>query len=191
MVMRIFKKEGNRMSFSGWVVFPFWMVLVLLLAPVRGSTAELSAASDVDAYLQEGHWRFDGYFDFTKNFNRAQDQSEISTALLGEYFVVDRLAVGVIFGLDWTTFDETVAVIGPAADFYFWKKERLASFVGVDYRFGLTDVTVTGVAQGRAGIQYFFHPAAAVGPVFFFRHYISEIVDYQRLGFTVDFAVFL
>lgn len=157
-------------------------------AAVESNTSETTTSN---ANILSGNWNVGGYFHFVKNSGRRDDGSEYSTAVTAKYFLIDRVALGLGLGLEAKTGDDTVANLGPAASYFFWNDGKLATYVGMGFRFGLTDATVNSVIQTSLGAEYFVAPTVAVGPALFYNHYNSKFADYQRYGVSFILDVYL
>ena len=108
-----------------------WVVLPLsgsALAEVASRVSE-NTSTITSPNIRAGNWNLGGYFDFVKTSGR-EDGSEYSASITGRYFLIDRLSLGLGFGVDGATGDETRGSVGPTAAYYFWSDGKLASYVG-------------------------------------------------------------
>ncbi len=175
------------------VLLVAFMVSVPAIASTQSGEAKVSAPATT-ANIRTGNWNVGGTFALTKRTGRGEDgASEVFASFSGKYFLIDRLALGLFFGLDAETGVPTVASLGPEATYFFWNDGALATFVGLGFRFGLTDATVNSILDTQLGAQYFVVPTVAVGPMLFFSRFNSKFSgqSYQRYGVAFGLNVYL
>ena len=132
------------------------------------------------------------HFGGTSNFD-SYDQFKLSTNL--NYFLIDHLALGMIANI--TTHESgsanTVANLGPAAIYFFWTQDRLASYLSGNVRFGLNDATLVSVLEGAVGLQLFFTESVGFGPKLYFVHDTShyELNNRNDYGLEFSFGIYL
>ena len=116
----------------------------------------------------------------------------------GQYFLVDRFALGPVLKL--TTQDTSSDLsIGPSALYYFWTRERLGLFLSQDVT--LRSVSNSGNASStwrtetQLGLNYFLYPAVAIGPAVDFLHQFgtnwSAFNRINQLTFLGQLSIYL
>ena len=166
----------------------------VLLVPNLALSAESSSSTEeaVRANIHAGNWNVGGNVDFSKYSGRRNDASTSSASLVGKYFLIDHLALGVGAGVTSASDQSTVATVGPTASYFFWNDgHRLATHAEIGIRFGLTSATVLSFDQVAVGADYFLVPTVALGPLLYFDYYNSKVSDYQRSGLAFNLAIYL
>jgi hypothetical protein len=142
--------------------------------------------------IQQGNWNVSGSLTATKNSGTRNDSTQFFVSTAPRYFLIDRLALGLDFSVSTESNSNTVAALGPSAAFYFWNQGHVAAYVSLGFPVGLTDSTVSWIADTRAGLDFFFNPSVALGPAVFYNHYFGRhYPDYSRYGFAAAFSLFL
>lgn len=172
------------------IITTFCLVLLVQVG-ANAAVNEVEESSTSLANIYEGNWNVRGYFDFTKHSGRRDDVSEFAVSLAGRYFLKDRIAMGLSFGFESSGDYESVGSLGPTVAYFFWNYDQLASFVGLTFRVGFTDATVSSMVLGELGLEYFIIPSVALGPSLHLNYYNSRRQDFQRFGVVVNLGIYL
>lgn len=109
----------------------------------------------------------------------------------GLYFFSDRLAAGLSAGLSFTSARSTNSVngvVGPALSYYFWKQERLATYLSQDILFGIGS---GALSKSALGLNYFFTPSVSFGPSIQYQQFIGPESGNGFLQIRGNFSIFL
>ncbi len=96
-----------------------------------------------------------------------------------EYFVIDRLALGLQTGFSTTAFssNQSDISIGPAATYHFWNTMNLSAYTGASFVFGnlvRNSGAVTRTLGLNVGANYNFASWFGVGPRLTYNAYLYE-----------------
>ena len=163
------------------------MLLTPLVHAIETSKTELTPLANI----QSTDWNLGGYFNISNSSGRLEDATEINTSIAAKYFLIDRVGLGLSFGLSSGGNEDTVASFGPTASYFFWQSEKLTSRLDLGFRFGLTDATVNSFIQTGLGLDYFILPSVAAGPTLFFNHYMGSRRNYNIYGIALQLGVFI
>ena len=167
--------------------------LFVFLIAITLSAAELPIAdSSTFANIQQGNLVVGGGLMFSQSSRGKTTTSNLDLGLSTLYFVIDHLALGLVGDLIKETDGDTVALIGPAAQYTFWQKDSLTTYLQLSYQKGLTDVTVSGRVDTKLGVQYFITPSVAAGPYLSYTHVFGRrSPDYDRYTFGAALGIYL
>jgi hypothetical protein len=156
-----------------------------------GTSIAANAATEVSsANINAGNWIVSG--NATLQSSSITENNEFSMSVLGELFVLDRLAVGPSFAFESWGGNRSASLLGPSATYFFWNDGAAAAYVNANYLFGLTALTVEGVLGARVGFSYFVAPTVSIGPAVFFNGYVRDPGnDYSRYGVALNLGIFL
>ncbi|OFZ21023.1 MAG: hypothetical protein A2X94_06740 [Bdellovibrionales bacterium GWB1_55_8] len=150
----------------------------------------LSTTAFAEGNIRAGNAAVSGYADVSRR-SAPSDATDYALGINSSYFFRDSLALGVKGTISGSSDSDMGALLGPTATYFFWSQDSLASYARAGIQFGLTDVSVLSIIQGELGLEHFLLPSVALGPVISYSHYNSRYSDFQRLGFSVNLAIYL
>ena len=105
------------------------------------------------------------------------------------YFPWDRIALGLSASIYNDDQNDTVGILGPFAQYFFWQDGRAALSVALGYGHGLTNATVSGRFQSRLSFHYFLTESVAFGPFLDLVRVLGRhSSDYNRVGIGASFG---
>lgn len=170
-----------------------FLCLLVILFSGSLSAAELPTADSTTlANIHKGNILVGGGLVFSQSSRGKTTTSNLDLGLSTLYFIVDRLALGVVGDLVKEADGDTVALIGPSAQYTYWQKDSLTSYLQLSYQKGLTDVTIDGRIETKLGAQYFITSSVAAGPyINYTRVFGRRSADYDRYTFGAALGIYL
>jgi hypothetical protein len=191
----LYKSANSLLIGEAYMKFAIFSLVALMMsgiamASVDASTPE-SDASSSSANIQSGNWNAGGNLSFTQDYQGGLNETSYSASVNSEYFLINRLALGMVVGFEAREERKTSANLGPSATFFFWNEGKIASFVGGAFQVGLTEGSWRSIAQANLGLEYFLVPTVALGPSVYINHYNGKFNSAQRLGVSLNLGVYL
>ena len=148
------------------------------------------AAEETITNIQSGNLSAGGSFRLDQYSGNRFSTFDVNTSL--GYFPWDRISLGISASIYNDDQDDTVAIFGPFAQYFFWQDGRTAASVLLGYGHGLTDATVSGRLQTRGTLHYFFSESVALGPFIDFTRVFSRYYNsFNRVGIGASFGIYL
>lgn len=165
------------------------LTMALFAATVQADTTTIYGG-DVAGNISQGHVNLSGSASLVKQ-SGAGDPTTFTLTATARYFVVDRWALGGSWAIESETGSEAYSAIGPSVAFYWWASGNLASHLGVDARFGLTDNAYPTILQGTLALDVFLLPSVALSPALFYTKYSGGLPEISRYGLSVTLGIYL
>lgn len=180
------------------VVAGLFTGLVATASPV--SPAPAATSSKIYGNIREGNVGFDSGFDSlnlsSTSVEGANSVTSFNITLRTRYFLIDKLGLGVVLRLATQT-GYTNLMAGPSVQYYFWTNDRLGAYFTQDLL--VSNVSTSGNSNSGfrtdsiVGLNYFLHPAVAVGPAVELYHQFGNAnrSRFNVFSFLAQFSVYL